>query len=163
VIVRCRCCFRSERWVGPDHEVLAEGGARRLEGAHPTWDVLRRVRDGTLGPVMGPCPSCGRPLVLAEGIAVNPLDVWPLETLPGRIEVPLRGDRAIPTPAGPLDTLAFTLWLGAKEPPAALHRDTIGGLSQLTLVMLVAIVPILGWLWAAAFLAVFLIFGLWGP
>lgn len=162
MIVRCPSCFRSERWVGPDREVLAEGGARRLEGAHPTWDVLRRIRAGTLGPAVGACSACGRPMVVAEGKPAMSLTSWPLVTLMGTVDVPLR-DVPIRTPAGDLENTSFTIWLGEREPPAALHRDTIGGVSQLALVLVVAIVPIAGWLWAAAFLAIFILFGSLGP
>ncbi len=163
MIVRCASCFRTERWVGPDREVIATGGARRTEGPHATWDTLRQVRAGTLGAVVAPCPACDRPMTVSEGTAPSPLMSWPLETLRARVDVPLEPAQPIQTPDGALDDSAFEQWLGSREPVNALHRDTLGGLSQITLLFVVAIIPILGWCWAATFLAVFFLFGIWGP
>ena len=85
--VDCGSCHRRERWASGRVDVILPGGQRRPT-VHPTWNawrILKRVRHGDLGPVVGACSACGQPLV-ASGPALA-LPEWMLETPLGNVAV----------------------------------------------------------------------------
>lgn len=110
-VVRCPTCFHRARWSAPDHvdQVLVEGGARRPAGhsSLAAWEVLRRVLDGELGPVIGRCPHCAMPLV-AEDEGLPALDAWSLPSPDGTVIVTPEGIRG---PDGPLTVDAADAFL----------------------------------------------------
>lgn len=109
--VHCPTCFHRALWSSPDQvdEVLVEGGARRASG-HPSlaaWDVLRKVLDEDLGPVVGRCPHCAMPLI-ADGEGLPPLASWSLPSPKGTVLVTPEG---IQGPDGPLTVDAADAFL----------------------------------------------------
>ncbi len=86
-MIRCRVCYRTEKWAEGSREVVVEGGGRKPAG-HPSLVAWRTVRDalsGETGPVVGACAACGQPMV-AEGQEAAWVD-WPLETPDGTLMI----------------------------------------------------------------------------
>lgn len=144
--IRCHCCHRVERWHGeappgraaPDRvEVVVPGGERRPREAAPltAWRLLRRVRQGELGPVVGACEACGQPLV-ANDTTFPPMDPWEIATPAG----PLLVGREITGPDGPIGEVEAERWLEAQFPKAPWTEHFRGSLPLVMLLPLTAVV-----------------------
>ena len=117
--VRCHSCHRIEHWHGdgpaaPERvDVVVPGGERRPSEPGPlaAWRVLRRARQGALGPVVGACSACDQPLV-ANDTTFPAMEVWEIPTPAG----PLKVGREIVGPDGMVGDEDAERWLETQYP-----------------------------------------------
>jgi hypothetical protein len=147
MIVRCRCCHRSERRSDGSAVVLAEGGARRSEDPdRDAFLALAASAEGETGPVVARCPACGGPMVSDDPAATR--IAWTLPTPQGPIV--FGADGSVRPPLEVARRMADQTW------PPDQDRDPSGGVLQSAFVFTM-VAPVVVWLGALSFVVLFLI------
>lgn len=143
--VRCPTCHRRETWSGPDDTVQQPGGSRR-PSEHPeivAWKILKRSRAGELGPMVGPCPVCGLPMVGDPG-APTPSLAWTLNLPDGPVRVEHDALHGAPDEAALEARLEKAYgWKLEIKPGAFLFQTFVISASAIPIFLL--------WVWACVF------------
>jgi hypothetical protein len=147
VIARCRACFRVEdRSVDPPIEV-APGGSRRVEAPErAAVATLVESASGRVGPVVGPCPRCGQPMVGDAGAVAVPSAVG---------DVALGADGVLRVAGEAASGEEAIRWAAVRYPGEVESGGRVLRAVQVVMV-LTMVAPILVWVFSVAFVSLFL-------
>ena len=148
MIVTCPCCLRREERTARGTTVIQAGARRPADPAREAWSVVSRSLAGELGPVVGPCPTCGQPLVGEAGA-----DPGAVEIALGEITLAVGADGTLRGPAGVLTVAEADALVEAAAPhhtkPRLLELFQVSLLSFL-------VVPLVMWTLAIMVVVAFL-------
>lgn len=131
------------------------GGARRAAEAPAlaAWRILRRSRQGELGPVVAACSRCSQPMVAPVGSALPAVEEWRLSTPAGDLVL---GERLVLPDGTEVGPEAAERWL-ERELHEGLAWDQLpGAVLRGMSCSLVALLIGTVWIMAALFVTGFL-------